>query len=1627
MTSASSLPSPALQTASHLDFPMRFYTALRTSRLYPVTNPQVARNNRLVMQSIASLRLIHGDRPISLAVATDQTLLVCGHQLSEKDQLRPQIQGLVALFNRLTLYSLAFTASFSPEDCTTLIQILSPFLDQSHPPSPIGDLLSQAGLQSIQTDTKRYVAVSEGDQLLAGDLIAGADPLQQADTSTLSGTNTGAFASDIPNAEEIVDMALDFLLELAQEENPEQRAAKIDTAALAFADIDLFRLACLLTDLPESSEADQLLQAVLRQVDSERCTSLAAHLAMLRAAREPESSGAETDDQGWLNRLHRLLGLDEEQRKATGRIAAQHTDACLLLHTQPGPETRELPPSLSTRLQSPEWAAEVLAAAVQQWIDHDMHQEIRPVGEQSVYRLLNQYEILFDQEQQSEVARQAGERLAALEGETLGALLAQKFQGLFGEQLYRQVLTQTSDILLDQAIDHLTPAQLNRMVAVLISDVPMQVGREADENFQEADDELFKRLAHTASGPRCEAILRQHREALRWLWAETETAQELSKTDQWPYSPEETAAVLAAALHQAADPGLADRQGISRDQVDQMIVQLGDALPADQHHHTADLTAEQISELDNLPLAILLTWRFPSLFGKHLNRSLDTRISAARLNLLIDGLSVDQLGQVIASAWKEQDPAATNDTNPFPPDSLLGRLLLLSRRQEVVQRIAQHADARRMAALAPGEELPAELRQRLQQPDWAAAVITAAIQQEVGAETTPGEPQAPGFSRVIDQIATRLTGDQQEQAASAAGATLAGLEHLVLTRFLREQPRSDLGNTLHRQVMDRLSENQLRHILTGLAPYEADDRREPLREETPSTGDGRTRRDLLIEKMQTLFALRRKHQDMERQKRQAALRQAVQRLLAGDESVLEDPALLQTLPELIGRLLDAGHQQQVDTLLVRLIAALRHREPPEQHLRVFRTLAAAALQLAHKNEWQRLDRLAPILCRGLQHMSPDADAARSTCSAVALLAKHHILASEYKAAADAVSRLYSLATDPAIAAATELPILAQCAREALYGICTQPVLQHLLDAYLEPEQPQELIARIFRHLGPESIRFQVQQLINSQSRFERMRLLVLIRQAGPPAIDLLKQHLGKDAPWFVLRNIIRLIGDIGSPEHLPLVRPYIAHADLRVQQEVITSAIKLGGNDLKDFLLEALHQVDDNLKARLISHMATTHDERFVRPLTDLLESRQPFSGKNKTELHLTICRVLGAIGSKRATTALERIAQSNPFLGLMGVGYGEEVLQEAARTLDLIRNGAASIEEQPQPDPEPTAAHTSSAPDATKPDTADEEAAIFALAEQGHQTQAMERLIALIGATVKTGDFKNAERLRDRIYEINSMPLSEVIRATDLIDQARQGTVKGEDLEIWSDLTDRLSNEEFLAVYHGFVERSYKAEEPLVVQDDKNDTLFFINQGSVKVSHMAGPREIFITTLTRGQIAGENFFTPSVWTYSLTALSPTKVYVLPQAAMKGWDQQFPGLHSKLQDYYTANNNIPAILEQKGLDRRVNPRYLLSRKIQVQPITSQGQPVGKPFYADMADISQGGLAFLVRISRKENARLLLGRTMQVLLPVGGKVEYCRLKGMVIGIQPFQLLDNDFSVHMKFDQPLAADELQNVLG
>ena len=372
----------------------------------------------------------------------------------------------------------------------------------------------------------------------------------------------------------------------------------------------------------------------------------------------------------------------------------------------------------------------------------------------------------------------------------------------------------------------------------------------------------------------------------------------------------------------------------------------------------------------------------------------------------------------------------------------------------------------------------------------------------------------------------------------------------------------------------------------------------------------------------------------------------------------------------------------------------------------------------------------------------------------------------------------------------------------------------------------------------------------------------------------------------------------------------------------------------------------------------------------------------------------------------------------------GLKTIVDSPAYSDQLRSDAKTVLEKLESRQSGFTKPTPTEPQKPKDPLSIREEQIFQLANTGNTEVAKKQLYDLVISCAQKKDFANAERLRERIYEIDPMALMEIIQSGEIIDQEKSESISKDDLEIWTKLRKTLSADEFNTIYYSMEESTFKPEETIVSQGTKNDELIFINMGSVRVSYMGGDKELFLKTLYAGELAGENFFNASVWTVSLTALQHTKILTLKREKLLDLEKRNPGIESKLRDFYSRNSDIHKMLQAKGMDRRVHTRHKLERRIQLQVVDARDRVLSS-FRGEMTDISLGGLSFIVRITKKENSRLLLGRTIKISIPVNALPDKL-FRGTVIGVQSYDLIVSDYSVHVKFAKDIDRHTLKVIM-
>ncbi len=573
----------------------------------------------------------------------------------------------------------------------------------------------------------------------------------------------------------------------------------------------------------------------------------------------------------------------------------------------------------------------------------------------------------------------------------------------------------------------------------------------------------------------------------------------------------------------------------------------------------------------------------------------------------------------------------------------------------------------------------------------------------------------------------------------------------------------------------------------------------------------------------------------------------------------------------------------------------------------------------------------------------------------------------------------------------------------LDAVAEESLLHGLVQGHREgdPADPP-IIGRILRRLMPASTDFLLQRLRGSQSLGERSHLMRLLPEFGDALHPALLHHIANGGPWYYMRNLAGLLGKIARPEDLPVLENLLGHPDPRVQREALVGLYAIEDERRGAILLRFLPQAHDPLKLTVVTLLGALAYKPAAAALTALLESWWPRCAKSGEGLAEKTCAALGRIGDSAAVATLEKLIAPR---GIFARGPGARVEGAARKALAQIRAT-----------PKPAAETNAGTPQADDPATG--EADVDGLAAAGDSQAAIERLLGMIQTAAATGRFAEAERLREKLYDIDALALGPIIQAGEIIEAEKSRAVDPDHVKIFAPLYGQLTEAQRSALYHAMTPQHFASGETLVHQGRINDRLYFINRGSVKIVHRRGSGEMLLDRPGAGSFAGgESFFKATVATAAVLALEPVAATCLTRSGLAGLLSEHPGLKSRLQDYVVRRDTTAEQLRRRAIDRRRHPRHPIQGRIKVQILDRQGCAVGRPFLGTLSECSIGGTSFSIGSSRPETARILLGRHLQLDFAIARPASPRKVsaRGTVIAVD--DLMASEYCLHVRFDQHL----------
>ncbi len=745
---------------------------------------------------------------------------------------------------------------------------------------------------------------------------------------------------------------------------------------------------------------------------------------------------------------------------------------------------------------------------------------------------------------------------------------------------------------------------------------------------------------------------------------------------------------------------------------------------------------------------------------------------------------------------------------------------------------------------------------------------------------------------------------------------------------------------------------------------------------------------------------------------------AIEKILNGDQSPFSDDAIMAKMPGLISKLFESGDLEKTRALINRLSSGLVS-EDAEVRARISEVVQKTGEKFSGEEGRKELIRLAHSLNLWVKTEIEYTPSYEPVCK---LLQNHtrYLLKHNQYAEANIILETFSFIFYGRIPKSEPIKAIAG---KVLRNVATEEIFDAVMYEFNtnNNKEGQNAYYTLIR-LGMISIEPLLDELRSNKDMSHRVRIMNAITEIGKEAVPAIVERLQHSSSWFYVRNLLKLLSQLGGEDELGVLKKLVTSENPNMSNAALNCAFDIGGDRRQGFFIAALSIEKDRLRAVIVDLLGKLRGEESVYPLTELLKREASGSAEGKNVLDIAICNALGKIGSKKAIPALKAIEKQK---GLLGIGaYSPEVRSAAGKTIKILNErrsvGVLQMDNRVQERPVKVVAE----PVIQDPKQAEQ--LVQEYVKQNNKSEAVKVLFGLITKFAKEKNFQKAEEMRNWLFEVDPMALTEIVKSGDIIESEKSGAVSQEYIDIWANLYDKLTEEEANALFYSVRIDEYDLDQTIIKQGELNSRLYFVNRGQLKIVYEQEGNEFFLKMVGAGDVAGaETFFPITVSTISLITLSKVKIGYLEREQLKSLIEKYPTIEEKLLEFCSLGDGVDSLINKKGIERRQQERIDVKGKALVQLLDTMNQPMAKPFKGDLIDVSSGGIAFKINTTKRDTARLLLGRKLKMVVGIVTTENPVEIStnGTIIGAK--EKNGGQFSIHMKFDDRVSDTKISTI--
>ncbi|MGW8193040.1 MAG: cyclic nucleotide-binding domain-containing protein [Desulforhopalus sp.] len=894
---------------------------------------------------------------------------------------------------------------------------------------------------------------------------------------------------------------------------------------------------------------------------------------------------------------------------------------------------------------------------------------------------------------------------------------------------------------------------------------------------------------------------------------------------------------------------------------------------------------------------------------------------------------------------------------------------------------------------------------------------------------------SPYFPMMLSRVEELLKqGDRLEDAAGGGVFLVENFNEPALLVLLAQQYPGSFGERVYQSLVNALSTDSLGRIIVlfreQLSRAKSSKRENPDRVKFISNvlvrllNTNKGKHFLSQEKAKMVLI------QGEKERKKQRLEAGFRRLLQGEAGLLESRELVDYLPKAVRLLFESSDREKVAHILDAMAKQLKFgRGDVQEHL--LKSATAISEYLAGRGQWHLVDILVgPVIEKVAKIHDGDAHLEKAL-TLLETVMQHSWHGEENDRGDRIVALFHKIRSGQMKKAETVVSMVGMIQDKGIQRSSLPKLLEQCLEA-----DDDEATCRRLVFQGPVAIRFLVDSLIGAEKGKDRMKIIDLLTSCDFFLPNVIHERLPAHMPWYGKRNLIKLLGESGGEADAEIVLPYLRHDDPRVQREAFLTIYKIGGKRRKPLLLAALEDTSESVMLQIIAGLAYFCDADVANRLSELLAAHNRFSEENRSDI---LGQLLDTLGRCRCPEALKGVESFLATKGRRGTAaITENIWLAAEQTCRVLEN---EIPEKGKTHLQATQIRSQALRQAAKwalkggvekriITGLPQEQSIRNLLSQGDRSTAVDQLLQLIERTARMRNFRQADKLREWLVEIDETAFKEIIRAAEIIDREKAAAIDKSHLEQWSSLYDSLATEEFNAFYHVLLHKKYGDGDVVVNQGALQNALFFINSGKVKLYYVGQGDELLIHTLGQGQIFGTDvFFETSVWTMSVASVGPSEISILKLEKLQEKVEQFPELEEKLHGFCAQFESTEQIIQRSLTDRRMHKRHRISARVPTSLLVDGDRRSGVEAMVELQDISRGGVCYLARFSNRANARLLLGRRVALRLPAGplSEGETVQATGDVLAVKAIRDIDGEYTVHLRFTELIEKNLLDKVIA